>query len=62
MGTRTEEAIEAAASQLSKAVNSDSLAKGNVQGAAAIVTLLTALLREVADLRVELQASRKTEG
>lgn len=57
MGTRVEAAIEEAAGHSAKAASADSLAKVQLEGNAAIVTLLTALLREVAEIRAE-SASR----
>lgn len=53
MSTRVEAAIEEAAGHVAKAASADSLTKIHLEGNAAIVTLLTALLREVADLRAE---------
>ncbi len=60
--TRAEDAIDVAASQMAKAFEAGSLVQADLQGKAAIVTLLTALVREVADMRSALQASGKPDA
>jgi hypothetical protein len=47
---------------MAKAFEAGSLVQADLQGKAAIVTLLTALVREVADMRSALQASGKPDA